>query len=65
MNEQLGVPFCAEEHTLPIDFRLGLCQQQDFQSSGIDTLKVAYIALNQAKKNKTQRGNLLQYRHAR
>ncbi len=56
LNEQLGVPFCAEEHTLPIDFRLGLCQQQDFQSSGIDTLKVAYIALNQAKKTKHKEG---------
>ncbi|MFQ3257527.1 EAL domain-containing protein [Pseudoalteromonas distincta] len=56
LNEQLGVPFCAEEHTLPIDFRLGLCQQQDFQSSGIDTLKVAYIALDQAKKAKHKEG---------
>ena len=56
LNEQLGIPFYAEEHLLPIDFRVGLCQQQDFQSSGIDTLKVAYIALNQAKKAKHKEG---------
>ncbi|MBH0015010.1 bifunctional diguanylate cyclase/phosphodiesterase [Pseudoalteromonas sp. NGC95] len=56
LNEQLGISFYAEEHLLPIDFRVGLCQQQDFQSSGIDTLKVAYIALDQAKKAKHKEG---------
>lgn len=55
-NEKLNPPFSAFEHVLPIDFRIGLCRQQDFQASGIDTLKVAYIALNQAKKTKHKEG---------
>ncbi|WP_338365315.1 EAL domain-containing protein [uncultured Pseudoalteromonas sp.] len=56
LNNVLNVSFNAGEHILPIDFRIGLCQQQDFQSTGLDTLKVAYIALNQAKKLKCKEG---------
>ncbi|KDC54149.1 GGDEF/EAL domain-containing response regulator [Pseudoalteromonas sp. S3431] len=55
-NEKLSISFCAAEHILPVGFKIGLCQQQDFQSTGIETLKVAYIALNQAKKNKHKEG---------
>ena len=44
-NDVLSVPFSAGEHILPVDFRIGLCQQQDFQSTGLDTLKVAYLSL--------------------
>ena len=55
-NDVLSVPFSAGEHILPVDFRIGLCQQQDFQSTGLDTLKVAYIALNQAKKLRCKEG---------
>jgi len=56
LNEYLSKPFNAEDNVLPIDFRIALCEQQDFQSTGIDTLKVAYIALNQAKKIKHKEG---------
>lgn len=55
-NEKLSPSFSAAEHVLPIDFRIGLCQQQDFQGSGLETLKVAYIALNHAKKIKHKEG---------
>ncbi|MFY8327662.1 bifunctional diguanylate cyclase/phosphodiesterase [Pseudoalteromonas sp. ZZD1] len=51
--EHLNLPFLAAEHVLPIKFRVGVCEQKDFQAAGMQTLKFAYIALNQAKKQKS------------
>ncbi|OUS74281.1 diguanylate phosphodiesterase [Pseudoalteromonas sp. A601] len=51
--EHLNLPFLAAEHVLPIKFRVGVCEQKDFQAAGMQTLKLAYIALNQAKKQKS------------
>ncbi len=51
-NEMLSTPFQAGEHLLPVDFFIGMCEQADFKASGLDTIKLAYIALNQAKKLK-------------
>ena len=48
--EHLSLPFNAGEHILPINFKIGMCCQGDFKPSGIETLKLGYIALNQAKK---------------
>ena len=59
LHENLNLPFSAAEHVLPVNFKIGLCKQQDFQASGIETLKLAYIALNQAKKG--QQGNAVYY----
>ncbi|SFD07555.1 bifunctional diguanylate cyclase/phosphodiesterase [Pseudoalteromonas denitrificans] len=50
LNEILNVPFRAGEHLLPINFTFGICEGQYFHSSGLQTLKSAYIALNLAKK---------------
>jgi len=50
--DNLTLPFLVAEHLLPIEFKAGLCEQKDFQKTGIQTLKLAYIALNQAKKDK-------------
>ncbi|WP_404342426.1 EAL domain-containing protein [Pseudoalteromonas mariniglutinosa] len=50
LNEHLSLPFAAGEHILPVNFKVGLCQQAHFKESGIETLKLAYIALNQSKK---------------
>jgi diguanylate cyclase (GGDEF)-like protein len=55
-HEHLDQPFNVEEHVLPISFKVGLCQQSDFQTVGIETLKMAYIALNQAKKSNSESG---------
>ncbi len=54
LHELLSIPFSAGEHILPISFKIGLCNQSDFQQAGIETLKLAYIALNQAKKQSTE-----------
>lgn len=54
LREHLSLPFTAGEHILPINFKIGLCLQGDFQKAGIETLKLAYIALNQAKKNSSE-----------
>eukprot|EP01093_Parvamoeba_rugata_P016456 TRINITY_DN6186_c0_g1_i1.p1 TRINITY_DN6186_c0_g1~~TRINITY_DN6186_c0_g1_i1.p1 ORF type:complete len:647 (-),score=183.24 TRINITY_DN6186_c0_g1_i1:752-2692(-) len=59
LHENLNLPFSAAEHLLPVNFKIGLCEQQDFQTSGIETLKLAYIALNQSKKG--QLGNAVYY----
>ena len=59
LNENLSLPFNAAEHLLPVNFKLGLCEQKNFQVNGIETLKLAYIALNQAKKG--QQGNAVYY----
>ena len=50
--DNLTLPFLVAEHVLPIEFKAGLCEQKDFQTTGIETLKLGYIALNQAKKDK-------------
>lgn len=50
--ENLNLPFVAAEHLLPIKFKVAVCEQKDFQPSGMQTLKLAYIALNQAKQQK-------------
>ncbi|BBN80470.1 diguanylate cyclase [Pseudoalteromonas sp. A25] len=47
--DSLLTPYQVNEHVLSIHFRVGVCEQGDFASSGLDTLKLAYIALNQAK----------------
>ena len=39
---------------MPINFNIGLCYQGDFQQAGIETLKLGYIALNQAKKQSAE-----------
>ena len=59
LHENLNLPFSAAEHLLPVNFKIGLCEQQDFQTTGIETLKLAYIALNQSKKG--QLGNAVYY----
>ncbi|MGO2130994.1 MAG: bifunctional diguanylate cyclase/phosphodiesterase [Pseudoalteromonas prydzensis] len=59
LNENLSLPFAAAEHLLPVNFKIGLCEQQDFQATGIETLKLAYIALNHAKKG--NQGNIVCY----
>ncbi|CAM4348853.1 bifunctional diguanylate cyclase/phosphodiesterase [Pseudoalteromonas ostreae] len=59
LSENLNLPFAAAEHLLPANFKIGLCEQQDFQISGIETLKLAYIALNHAKKG--NQGNVVCY----
>ncbi|NNG44496.1 EAL domain-containing protein [Pseudoalteromonas sp. NEC-BIFX-2020_002] len=52
LYDNLNLPFAAAEHILPVTFKIGICEQKDFQAIGIETLKLAYIALNQAKKGK-------------
>ncbi|WP_419147238.1 GGDEF/EAL domain-containing response regulator [Pseudoalteromonas 'SMAR'] len=47
--ESLTLPYQVGEHVLTMHFHIGVCRQQDFQPQGIETLKLAYIALNQAK----------------
>ncbi|MBQ4832931.1 EAL domain-containing protein [Pseudoalteromonas sp. MMG010] len=54
--ENLRPSFIVGEHILPIGFKMGLCHQHDFQHSGAETLKLAYIALNQAKKESKEEG---------
>lgn len=56
--ENLNLPFLAAEHELPVQFKVAVCEQKDFQIAGMQTLKLAYIALNQAKK---ERDNLAIY----
>jgi diguanylate cyclase len=46
----LSKPIKLAEHVLSIHFHIGLCQQSDFNINGLETLKLAYIALNQSKK---------------
>ena len=48
--EVLNIPFSVAEHSLPIDFKVAVCEQKYFQTMGIETLKLGYIALNLAKK---------------
>jgi diguanylate cyclase (GGDEF)-like protein len=47
--DSLLIPYQVNEHVLSIHFRIGVCEQSDFACNGLDTLKLAYIALNQAK----------------
>ncbi|NOU51746.1 EAL domain-containing protein [Pseudoalteromonas sp. JBTF-M23] len=47
--DSLLTPYQVNEHVLSIHFRVGVCEQDDFACNGLDTLKLAYIALNQAK----------------
>ncbi|MBD1580913.1 bifunctional diguanylate cyclase/phosphodiesterase [Pseudoalteromonas sp. S16_S37] len=47
--DSLITPYQVNEHVLSIHFRVGVCEQDDFACNGLDTLKLAYIALNQAK----------------
>ena len=47
--DSLLIPYQVNEHVLSIHFRIGLCEQGDFACNGLDTLKLGYIALNQAK----------------
>ncbi|CAH9053468.1 hypothetical protein PSECIP111951_00828 [Pseudoalteromonas holothuriae] len=47
--DSLLTPYQVNEHVLSIHFRVGVCEQDDFVCNGLDTLKLAYIALNQAK----------------
>ena len=54
LREHLSLPFNAGEHILPINFNIGLCYQGDFLQAGIETLKLGYIALNQAKKQSSE-----------
>ncbi|MBQ4844424.1 EAL domain-containing protein [Pseudoalteromonas sp. MMG005] len=50
--EALMIPYQVNEHILTMHFHVGICEQSDFSKLGIDTLKLAYIALNQAKQGK-------------
>ncbi|MBQ4838153.1 GGDEF/EAL domain-containing response regulator [Pseudoalteromonas luteoviolacea] len=45
----LTVPYQVGEHVLTMHFHIGVCRQADFHHLGLETLKLAYIALNQAK----------------
>ncbi|CAM4052460.1 bifunctional diguanylate cyclase/phosphodiesterase [Pseudoalteromonas byunsanensis] len=47
--DSLLTPYQVNEHVLSIHFRVGVCEQDDFACNGLETLKLAYIALNQAK----------------
>ncbi|MCF2908776.1 EAL domain-containing protein [Pseudoalteromonas sp. DL2-H2.2] len=47
--DALTVPYQVGEHVLTMHFHIGVCCQSDFSSQGLETLKLAYIALNQAK----------------
>ncbi|MDP5211755.1 EAL domain-containing protein [Pseudoalteromonas tunicata] len=49
INQLLSLPFRAGEHLLPINFSLGICEEEYFDPSGLQTLKTGYIALNLAK----------------
>ncbi len=50
LNILLQEPFRAGEHLLPLNFAIGICDEEHFHKSGLKTLKSAYIALNLAKK---------------
>ena len=50
INQLLSLPFRAGEHLLPVSFSLGICDEEHFNVSGLQTLKSVYIALNLAKK---------------
>lgn len=54
--EALMLPFTVGEHVLTVHFHVGICEQQDFHRQGLETLKLAYIALNQAKIGKVAIG---------
>ncbi|KZN51127.1 EAL domain-containing protein [Pseudoalteromonas luteoviolacea] len=45
----ITVPYQVGEHVLTMHFHIGVCDQADFHYLGLETLKLAYIALNQAK----------------
>ncbi len=49
LNGILSYPYRAGEHQLPLNFHIGICEQQYFRPQGLDTLKAIYIALNQGK----------------
>ncbi|MGB0986766.1 MAG: bifunctional diguanylate cyclase/phosphodiesterase [Pseudoalteromonas spongiae] len=51
LNHILSLPFHAGEHLLPVNFHLGVCEQQYFYKDGKQTLKSCYIALNLGKKH--------------
>ncbi|RJE75685.1 diguanylate phosphodiesterase [Pseudoalteromonas sp. MSK9-3] len=50
--DALMIPYQVNEHILTMHFHVGVCEQSDFSQQGLDTLKLAYIALNQAKQGK-------------
>ncbi|CCQ11107.1 Predicted signal transduction protein [Pseudoalteromonas luteoviolacea B = ATCC 29581] len=54
--DSLMIPYAVGEHVLTVHFHVGICEQQDFHKVGLETLKQAYIALNQAKIGKTSVG---------
>ncbi|KZN58082.1 diguanylate phosphodiesterase [Pseudoalteromonas luteoviolacea CPMOR-1] len=47
--DTITVPYQVGEHVLTMHFHIGVCRQIDFHHLGLETLKLAYIALNQAK----------------
>ncbi|KZN29422.1 diguanylate phosphodiesterase [Pseudoalteromonas luteoviolacea S2607] len=47
--DAITVPYQVGEHVLTMHFHIGVCDQADFHYVGLETLKLAYIALNQAK----------------
>ncbi|OCQ20302.1 diguanylate phosphodiesterase [Pseudoalteromonas luteoviolacea] len=47
--DAITVPYQVGEHVLTMHFHVGVCNQADFHYLGLETLKLAYIALNQAK----------------
>ncbi|KZN68352.1 two-component system response regulator [Pseudoalteromonas luteoviolacea] len=47
--DAITVPYQVGEHVLTMHFHIGVCDQADFHCVGLETLKLAYIALNQAK----------------
>ncbi|MCF2857546.1 EAL domain-containing protein [Pseudoalteromonas sp. SMS1] len=51
--DAITVPYQVGEHVLTMHFHIGVCNQADFHPSGLETLKLAYIALNQAKQAHT------------
>ncbi|KZN37259.1 EAL domain-containing response regulator [Pseudoalteromonas luteoviolacea] len=51
--EAITVPYQVGEHVLTMHFHIGVCNQADFHPLGLETLKLAYIALNQAKQART------------
>ncbi|MFC3033580.1 putative bifunctional diguanylate cyclase/phosphodiesterase [Pseudoalteromonas fenneropenaei] len=54
--DALMFPYAVGEHVLSVHFHIGVCEQQDFHRQGLETLKMAYIALNQAKIGKVSSG---------
>ncbi len=49
LNSILSHPFRVEDNSIQVNFSIGICDEEFFHLSGLQTLKAAYIALNLAK----------------